>query len=394
MSEPTSFHIPDDRRSVGLGPFLGLGLIVAIGYGLYAHVERGAATRALAMERQTLVPDVRTMRVHAAADPVMLDLPGETAPQETAAIGARASGYIEKRFVDIGSVVKAGQVLAIIRAPELDAQVARAQAALAQARANLNLAKVTARRSSSLVGNGAVSKQNFDVDRITQSARDAEQKAADAAYAETAQRQAYTTLTAPFDGVVTVRNVEVGDLVSADSAGAMPLFVVARTDRLRVRVHVPQEEAHAIAVGTTGTVTVPGRAGQGFDGVVARTGHALERDSRMLPVEIELDNRDGRLAAGLYASVHFALKRDAGAIVIPSEALSYEADGLSVETVSPDNRIQVRHVSVGRDFGAAIEVTGGLPDGSQLVVHPASSLHDGSKVAPRLDPQTAAGAGG
>jgi len=379
-----SDHTPT-RSTTRTAPLLGLALLAALGYGLYSHVSHNAGTRALAIERQTQIPDIRTMMVHTATTPVTLNLPGETAPQETAAINARASGYIEHRYVDIGTPVKAGQVLATIRAPELDQQVAHAQAQLAQSRADLDLARVTAHRSGGLVTGGAVSKQNFDTDRITQEARQAEQHAADAVLAESAQRQAYTTLTAPFDGVVTTRNVEVGDLVSADNAAAMPLFTVARTDRLRVRVHVPQEDAAQVTPGTQATVIVPERPGQSFTGTVARTGHALERNSRMLPVEIELDNHEGHLKAGLYTTIHFDLPRTTPAIIIPAEALNYEADGLSVETVDATNHIQIHKVEIGRDFGARIEVLGGLPDNSQLVVHPPSFLQNGSPVTPRLD---------
>lgn len=388
MSDISSPATPPSRAGRTTGTAIGLGLITLLGYGAVTHVEHARAVRALADTRRNQVPEVLTMRVHTDTTPVALDLPGETAPLETAAIGARASGYIEKRFVDIGTPVHAGQVLALIRAPELDRQVARAQAALAQAQADLDLARVTARRSAGLVGGGAVSQQNFDVDRITQQARLAEQEAARAALADIAQRQAYTTITAPFDGVVTARTIEAGDLVDADNVQAAPLFVVARTDRLRVRVHVPQDQATGITIGTPAALSLPARPDQRFNGTVTRTGHALERDSRMLPVEIELDNPDGQLASGVYATVHFDLPRTHGVTLVPAEALNYEADGLSVETVSPDNRVTVRHVTVGRDYGDRIEILDNLPDGSQLIVHPPSGLHDGSTVAPHHDTET------
>ncbi|MDN7356238.1 efflux RND transporter periplasmic adaptor subunit [Acetobacter senegalensis] len=383
-SDPVMSRSGHARRRLSTGIVAGLGVILAVGYGVYTHVERAHAVTATARERDQQVPDVRTMIARASIQPLSLDLPGETVGIETTPIGARASGYIDKRFVDIGTPVQAGQVLAIIRAPELDHRVEQAQATLAQARANLALAQITARRSSGLVGGGAVSKQNFDVDRLTQNARQAEQKAADAVLAETAQRQAYTTVTAPYDGVVTVRNVEAGDLVSADST-ARPLFVVTRTDRLRVRVHVPQDAALTLKVGEPASMSVPERPGQIFKGTVTRTGHALEQDSRMLPVEIDIDNHDNRLTAGLYAEIHFDLPRAAPVIMVPSEALNYEADGLSVETVEADNKITVRKVKIGRDYGDHLEILNGLPDGSQLVVHPPSALHEGSVVAPQLD---------
>lgn len=383
-SDPVMSHSGHERRRLSTGIVAGLGVIVAVGYGVYTHVERAHAVTATARERDQQVPDVRTMIARASTQPLSLDLPGETVGIETTPIGARASGYIDKRFVDIGTPVQAGQVLAIIRAPELDHRVEQAQATLAQARANLALAQITARRSGGLVGGGTVSKQNFDVDRLTQNARQAEQKAADAVLAETAQRQAYTSITAPYDGVVTGRAVEAGDLVSADST-ARPLFVVTRTDRLRVRVHVPQDAALTLRVGEPASMSVPERPGQIFISTVTRTGHALEQGSRMLPVEIDIDNHDNRLTAGLYAEIHFDLPRAAPVIMVPSEALNYEADGLSVETVEADNKIAVRKVKIGRDYGDHLEVLDGLPDGSQLVVHPPSALHAGSVVAPQLD---------
>ena len=384
MSEPV-LPVTGPRKDVArrsVAPFIGLGVVCLLGYGIYAHAERGSAVRALAATREHQIPEVSFMTVHREIKPVSLDLPGETVAVETAAINARASGYIAERHVDIGSHVKAGDVLAVIRAPELDREEARAQAALAQARANLSLARITARRSGGLVGGGAVSQQNFDADRITQQAQNAAQAAADAALAVSAQRRAYTIITAPFDGVVTARNVEKGDLVSADNPQSAPLFVLDRTDRLRVRVHVPQEEAGRIQPGTPARLTVPGRPGEAFSGSVTRTGHALERESRMLPVEAELDNRDGRLAAGVYGSVHFEVPRPASTILIPSESLMYNAKGLSVATVDMTNHLHIRPVTVGRDYGDKIEIQTGLPEGSRLVLHPASALADGQEIAP------------
>ena len=385
MSDPVPPRASRKRRPLSASLLAGTGIIVAIGYGIYLHVERTAIARSIAAERSQQIPDVRTMIARVSTSAVPLDLPGETVGLETSAINARASGYIETRLVDIGTPVHTGQVLAIIRAPELDHRVEQAQATLAQARANLDLAGVTARRSGGLVGGGAVSKQNFDVDRLTQRARQAEQAAANAVLAETAQRQSYTTVRAPYDGVITIRNIEAGDLVSADATQVRPLFVVTRTDRLRVRVHVPQDAALTLKVGEPASIVVPERPGQTFRGTVTRTGHALEQGSRMLPVEIEIDNHDGRLTAGLYVTIHFDFPRATPVIMIPSEALNYEADGLSVETVGTDNKVTIHKVKVGRDFGDRLEILDGLPEGSQLVVHPPSALHDGSTVAPQLD---------
>jgi membrane fusion protein (multidrug efflux system) len=355
-------------------------IAAGIGYGLYSHAERDGATRAVAVERHAIIPDLRTVRAAAVNSPRLLDLPGSIEPEETAALSARASGYIARRFVDIGSPVKTGQVLAVIRSPELDQQVSRARAALAQAQANWQLAAAKAQRSGALVRDGWVSRQNWDNDRLTEGARRADLDAAAAALAEAVQRQSYLTVTAPFDGAVTTRNVETGDLVSADDAQAKPLFVVARTDRLRARVYVPQEAASAVKPGVAASVLVPEFPGRIFAGHVARTASALTPGTRTLPAEVDVDNADGALTAGLYATVRFALPRTQAVILVKSESLIYLADGLHVATVDEGGVVSLRRIMVGRDFGNEVEIVDGLPDGSQVALNPPAFLRDGLHV--------------
>ncbi|MEJ1979056.1 MAG: efflux RND transporter periplasmic adaptor subunit [Acetobacteraceae bacterium] len=336
--------------------------------------------RTVAAERQAIVPALRAVRAAAVTSPRLLDLPGGIEPEETAALSARAAGYIARRFVDIGSPVKAGQVLAVIHSPELDQQVSRARAALAQAQANWQLAAATAERSATLVRDGWVSRQKWDNDHLSEGARRADLDAATAALAEAVQRQSYLTVTAPFDGAVTTRNVEAGDLVGADDAQAKPLFVVARTDMLRVRVNVPQEAAGAMKPGVPASVLVPEFPGRLFAGHVARTASALTPGTRTLPVEVEVDNADGTLTAGLYATVRFALPRTQPVMLVKAESLIYLADGLHVATVDDGGMVALRKVMVGRDFGNEVEVVDGLPDGSQVVSNPPAFLRDGLKV--------------
>jgi membrane fusion protein (multidrug efflux system) len=355
-------------------------LAAGICYGLYAHADRDSATRAVAVERQAIIPDLRTVRAVAINSPRLFDLPGSIEPEETAALSARASGYIARRFVDIGSPVKTDQVLAVIRSPELDQQVSRARAALAQAQANWQLAAAKAQRSGALVRDGWVSRQNWDNDRLTEGARRADLDAAAAALAEAVQRQSYLTVTAPFDGAVTTRNVETGNLVSADDAQAKPLFVVARTDRLRVRVYVPQEAASAVKPGVAASVLVPEFPGRIFAGHVARTASALTPGTRTLPAEVDVDNSDGALTAGLYATVRFGLPRTQAVILVKSESLIYLADGLHVATVDEGGVVSLRRVMVGRDFGNEVEIVDGLPDGSQVALNPPAFLRDGLHV--------------
>jgi RND family efflux transporter MFP subunit len=365
-------------------------LAAGIAYGLYAHAEREASARAVAAERQAIVPTLRTARAVAVTSPRLLDLPGSIEPEETAALSARASGYIAQRFVDIGAQVKAGQVLAVIHSPELDQQVSQARATQAQAQANWQLAAATAQRSGTLVRDGWASRQNWDNDHLAEGARRADLDAAQAALAQAMQRQSYLTVTAPFDGVITTRNIEAGDLVSADNTQARPLFVVARTDTLRVRVNVPQEAASSIKLGIPASVLVPEFPGRVFAGHVARTASALTPGTRTLPVEVDVGNADGTLTAGLYATVRFALPRTQPVILVKAESLVYLPDGLAVATVDDAGVVSLRHVMVGRDFGAEVEVVDGLPAGSQVVSNPPAFLRDGLHVKAQLVTETAA----
>ena len=376
----TSFARPTRGHGRRAGLTAAAVLAAGIGYGLYAHAERDTATRAVAVERQAITPELGTARVAAVTTPRPLDLPGSIEPEETAALSARASGYIARRFVDIGSPVKTGQVLAVIRSPELAQQVSHARAALAQAQANWQLAATKAQRSGTLVRDGWVSQQNWDNDRLTEGARRADLDAASATLAEAVQRQSYLTVTAPFDGAVTTRNVETGDLVSADDAQAKALFVVARTDRLRVRVYVPQEAASAVKPGVAAAVLVPEFPGRIFAGHVARTASALTPGTRTLPADVDVDNADGALTAGLYATVRFALPRTQAVILVKSESLIDLADGLHVATVDKGGVVSLRRVMVGRDFGNEVEIVDGLPDGSQVALNPPAFLRDGLHV--------------
>jgi RND family efflux transporter MFP subunit len=354
-------------------------LASGIAYGAGSHMSGEAAAEAATAARTSLVPTVRTAAAQRLAGSVPLELPASVEPIETAAINARASGYVTKRLVDIGSPVKEGQVMAVIQSRELEQQVAQAAATLTQSRANLELAHATAGRTASLRGEGWVTAQQFDQDRLTESARSADVKAAEASYAVVSQKRDYLTVTAPFDGVVTARNVEVGDLVSADSAGAHPLFNVARTDKVKVQVRVPQDAADGLDDGVAAAVTVPELAGQTFKGTVTRTAHALDSASRTLLVEVDIDNPTGALAAGLYARVHFDLAPEAARVRLDANALIYNADGLKVALVQ-DGRVRLVPIHVGRDFGPTLEVTEGLKGGETVVLNPPLSLHEGSAV--------------
>lgn len=359
-----------------------LGLLVLVGglaYGAGAHVQSEMAAEARTNARTARVPMVRTIHAQKLDGSVPLDLPGSVEPIETAAINARASGYVAKRLVDIGQTVKAGDVMAVIQSRELDQQVSQTQAALAQAHANLELAHTTAARSAMLVKMGAISAQKYDEDRLTENARAADVKAAEAALASIAQRRDYLTVAAPFDGIVTARNVEVGDLVSADSAGARPLFSLARINRVKVQIRVPQDSADGLEENVAATVTVPELPGHAFKGTVTRTARALDSGSRTLLAEVDIDNPNYLLAAGLYTNVHFDLNPAAARIRLDANALIYRADGLKVAVVEGDH-VRLVPVRIGRDFGPEVEIAEGLAGGELVVLNPSASLRDGSPV--------------
>ncbi len=378
-TDPHDAPTPVRSRTGSIGWFALLILVGGLSYGAGRSVTAESVAEATTIARTTMVPTVRTVSAQRLTGSVPLDLPGSIEPFETAAIFARASGYIAQRSVDIGSRVKAGDVLAVIRSPELDQQVSQAEASLAQAKANLELSHATAQRSGALVKQGWVTAQKFDEDRLAESARIADSRAAEASLAAIAQRRDYLTVIAPFDGVVTARNVEVGDLVSADTTSARPLFSLARTDKLRVQVHVPQDAAEGLQHGVAVSVTVPELPGQNFKAVVARTAHALDATSRTLLVEVDIDNPQNILAAGTYVQVHFDLALAKSRVRLDANTLIYGADGLKVAVIK-DDHVDLVPVRIARDFGSEVEIAEGLKGGETVVLNPSAALQDGHLV--------------
>jgi RND family efflux transporter MFP subunit len=370
-----------DARShaASLGWIALLILVGGLSYGAGIRVATETEAEVTSANRAAVIPAVRTVAAQRLSGSVPLELPGSIEPIEVAAINARASGYVAKRLVDIGQNIKAADVMAIIRSTELDQQVSQAEAALNQARANLELAHATAQRSGTLVKQGWVTAQKFDDDRLTENARAAEVRAAEAALAAIAQRRDYLTVAAPFNGIVTARNVETGDLVSADTTAAKPLFSLARIDRVKVQVHVPQDVADGLQKGIAVSVTVPELRGESFKGIVARTAHALDSTSRTLLVEVDIDNPGNKLTPGTYTNVRFDLMPPRPRVHVDANALIYGAQGLKVAVIEND-RVRLVPVVIGRDFGAEVEITEGLAGGEMLVLNPSAALQDGKPV--------------
>jgi RND family efflux transporter MFP subunit len=378
-------------RRLGVGAVLLLAGMV--GLGVWTHTARHAAAQAALQARRDAVPQVRTMVAHANDRPRVVDLPGTMQAFDTATLYARATGYIAKRNVDIGSHVHAGDVLAVIAAPDLDAQLLQAraqyaqmQAALAQAIANRALAHVTNQRTQRLVSEGWDSRQQGDQDRTTVSTQSAAVGVAQAnLQAQAAQVRRLEELTgfekvvAPFDGVITARQIDVGNLVAADANTGTSLFSIAHTAVLRVQVYVPQEYFFGLKDGQDATITVPQLPGQVFHGRVSRNAAALATDTRTLLAEVDVNNADGRLSAGLYGIVHLQVPRQQPVIAVPSQAIIFDQDGLSV-AVAEDGKVAVRHLDVAEDDGAQVQVRAGLKDGDRVILNPPADIKPGMKV--------------
>jgi RND family efflux transporter MFP subunit len=378
-------------RILGGVAVLVLALMVALGAWLHLS-ERAAAQDALAT-RTNALPLVRAVAVKTEDGPRILDLPGTMQAFDAATLYARATGYIAKRNVDIGSHVRQGDVLAIIAAPDLDQQLAQSraqllqmQAALQQAQAGKSLAQANNQRTSRLVVEGWNSRQQGDTDRTSYQTQTAGVRVAQANIAaQVAQVNRLVALTrfervlAPFDGVITSRQIDVGALVTADQASGTPLFAIARTDLLRVQVYVPQEDFFGLKDGSHADVTVPQMPGRVFHGIVARNAGALATDTRTLLVEVDVANEDGVLSAGLYGVVHFQEARDRPIVIVPSEAIIFNQDGLNAAIVE-NGHATLRRLTVLHDDGAQVEVRDGLRPGDRIILNPPANLVDGMQV--------------
>ena len=358
-------------------------------------------------DQDRALPRVEVIEVARSSDKKGIELPGNVQAITEAPILARADGYIVRRLVDIGDHVRADQPLAEIEAPEMDEQIRQAKAALNQVQAGVDqasanyergkadedLAKVTAQRWSALAARGAVSRQENDryqaEYRALTAATQALEKAvamqksnvaaAEANLARLDKIQSYRLVKAPFDGVITLRNIDVGALVNA---GNTMLFRIAQINTLRTYVNVPQSNANAVTVGQTATLTVSNLPGRRFTGTVARTASALDPASRTLLVEVHVPNPDRALLPGMYARVDLIGARSGARLSIPSEALIARGQGTEVAVVGADHIVHLQKIEVGRDYGDRLEVIAGLREGDMIVPNPSDVVREGLRVEP------------
>ncbi|HEV2227341.1 MAG TPA: efflux RND transporter periplasmic adaptor subunit [Steroidobacteraceae bacterium] len=310
----------------------------------------------------------------------LLVLPGSVQAFYEAPIYARTNGYLRIWYTDIGASVKKGRLLAEIETPEVDQQLRQAEADLATAQANYQLARTTNERWQGLLATESVSKQDADERAGDAAAKAAVTQSAAANLQRLRELESFKRVLAPFDGVVTQRNTDVGALINAGEAPGSALFRVADTHRLRIYTSVPQSYAGLIHPGLVAGLEFADRPGKRYEAEVTSTARALDARSRTLQVELQIDNRSGELLPGSYTQVEFDLRGGSGTLRIPANAVLFRAQGLLVATVDSTSHAHLRAITQGRDFGKEIEVLAGLEPGDTLIVNPPDSLTDGMQV--------------
>ena len=309
-----------------------------------------------------------------------LELPGRLEAYARAPIYARVSGYLKDWKVDIGSPVRSGQVLGEIEAPDLDQQLSQAKADLMTAQANEALAKTTAERWQRLLKTDSVSVQEVDMKVGDFAAKEAIVKAASANVERLQVLEGFKRMVAPFDGIVTARDTDVGALINAGSGKGLELFVVSDIHKLRLYVNVPQNYVAQVTPGTQAQVTVPERAGQTFTATVETTPQSVDPSSGATLVQLAVDNQAGLLLPGAFANVHFDLPVAKADLSVPASALIFDHRGVQVATVGPDNRIAFKPVSIARDLGDVVQISSGLAASDRIVDSPPDGIGKGDQV--------------
>lgn len=350
---------------------------------LFGVVPRQKAREALAREtRELAIPTVAVLQPERGDGSADLVLPGNLQPHAETAIHARASGYLKRWTAEIGTAVKAGDLLAEIDIPEVDAQLQQARADLATARVQFEQAQRTSSRWQELVRTGAVTAQDAETALSTMRARRSAMEAAQQNVARYEKLQSFRKVVAPFAGVITARNADIGDLVDAGSGSgtARELFRLSATDRLRVQVNIPQAAARAAVPGTAAEISLAEFPGRKFAGRLVRTARSIDRSSRTLLAEVDVDNAAGELLPGAYAQVRLKLPSGSTALVVPVNTLLFRAEGPQVAVVGKDGRIALRSVTIGRDFGTRVELLSGLDPADAVVVNPSDAIAAGTQV--------------
>jgi RND family efflux transporter MFP subunit len=354
--------------------------VVIVIAGILPRIQARTALRKETAEMA--VPAVVVIQPKRSAPAQEIVLPASVQAFLDAPIYARTNGYLKKWYVDIGGHVKAGQLLAEIDTPEVTQQLRQALADLATAQANLNLSKITADRFSGLLKTDSVSKQESDNAAGDFEAKQANLQSAQANVKRLQELQAFQKIYAPFAGVITARNTDVGALIDSGSSGGVrtELFHIVQPDKLRVYVSVPQVYSQAAKPGLTADLTLSECPGRPFQGKLVRTANAIDPTSRTLLVEIAVDNPTGQLFTGSYAEVHLKLPTAASAFILPVNTLLFRSEGLRVAAVGDDQKVELKQITLGHDYGSEIEVVAGLNGNEKIIVNPPDSVTTGETV--------------
>jgi RND family efflux transporter MFP subunit len=379
MSQPDRNPDPSlARRLRRVGAVAALAAIAIIACGLVSRASETSRLRHLT-EAQA-VPTVAIVAPTGGENHAGLELPGRLQAFITAPIYARVPGYLKDWKHDIGSKVKAGDLLAEIDTPDLDQQLMQARAALSVADANAKLAQITAERWQSLASTDAVAKQDVDQRTFTWNANVAQVKAAKANVDQLVAEEGFKRLIAPFDGIVTERDTDIGALINVGASGGQQLFVVSETGKLRVYVNVPQNYVPSVPPGTKATIRVPEHPDKTYSGTVEASAQAVIPTTGTTLMEIIVDNTAGEMMPGDYASISLQTAAPANVLSVPSSALIFDAKGLSIATVNADNRVVLKPVSIERDLGAIVELASGLSPNDRVIANPPDGIGNGAEV--------------
>lgn len=362
------------------GGLVVMGIVAGIVAFNGVHNRTNSETR---LAKWTMAQSIQTVDVinpKLGSGPQELVLPGEIAAWYSAPIHARVNGYVKMWYKDIGAKVKAGEVLAEIDTPDLDQQVEQAEGELAKAQANASLAEVTAKRWETLRQSAAVSQQVTDEKDGDYKARLADVSSAKANVARLEAMEGFKKLTAPFDGIVTERKIDVGALVHSTESDATELFEVADVHEMRIYVDAPQSFAAQLHAGMNAKLMLSQYPGRTFNAVLTTTSDAISKKARTLLVELHRDNKDGLLQPGSFVEVHFELPPDQNVMVLPASALIFRSEKQQVAVVGMDNKVVLKTIEIGRDLGTEIEITSGLSPSDKVIRNPSDSIGNGDSV--------------
>jgi multidrug efflux system membrane fusion protein len=403
MEEHSRHQPPTIQRPPELPPapprkallIVAVALLVLLVAGAITLVSRASHERALAKEtEQATIPTVAVIHPQAERPDEELVLPGSLLAFEESPIYARTNGYLVRWYKDIGSQVKEGDLLATIDTPEIDQELNQTKAARQQILAQLELAKISAERWENLRKSDSVSAQEADQQTSGYRQAQANLAAADANVRRLEQLESFKRVFAPFSGVVTKRNVDPGALINAGAgASGRELFDIARVDPLRVYTNVPQAFAPLIKVGEKAIVTLQEFPGEKFTARVARTAEAIDPSTRTLRTEVDVPNKNERLLPGSFGEVHFAVGSNVDKVTVPVNAMLFRSEGPQVAVVDANRKVQLRPITIGRDYGTTLEILGGISAADQVVINPPDSLEDGQLVNVAMAPANMAGEG-